>query len=99
MERTLEDIRASRPSIDHAKVRATTEADIRRHMIEDGEDPDAPLPKFVKRRPGQRGPGRRPAKVLLTMRIEPAILEAWKATGEGWQTRIHDLLKREAPKL
>lgn len=42
----LEDIRASRPRVDHAKVAATTEEDIRRHQIEDGEDPDAPLPPF-----------------------------------------------------
>ncbi len=52
-----------------------------------------------ERRPGRRGPGKRPAKVLLTMRVEPDILEAWRATGEGWQGRIHDLLRREAPKL
>lgn len=30
------------------KVAATTEADIRRHMIEDGEDPDAPLPRDLQ---------------------------------------------------
>lgn len=51
-----------------------------------------------KRRPGQRGPGRRPAKVLLTLRLDPATLEAWKATGRGWQTKISDLLAREAPR-
>ncbi len=43
---TLEEIRAARPMADAAKIAATTEADIRRHQIEDGEDPDAPLPPF-----------------------------------------------------
>ena len=43
---TLEEIRANRPRIDRARVAATTEADVRRHRIEDGEDPDAPLPPF-----------------------------------------------------
>jgi putative transcriptional regulator len=43
---TLEEIGASRPMVDRAKVAATTEADIRRHRIEDGEEPDAPLPPF-----------------------------------------------------
>lgn len=43
---TLEEIRATRPMADPAKIAATTEADIRRHQIEDGEDPDAPLPPF-----------------------------------------------------
>ncbi len=47
---TLEEIRATRPIADPAKIVATTEADIRRHQIEDGEDPDAPLPPFRRRR-------------------------------------------------
>ena len=40
---TLEEIRASHPKVDRAKIAATTEEDIRRHQAEDGEDPDAPL--------------------------------------------------------
>ena len=31
--------------VDRATVDAATEEDIRRHMVEDGEDPDAPLPE------------------------------------------------------
>ncbi len=29
--------------VDRARIEATTEEDIRRYMIEDGEDPDAPI--------------------------------------------------------
>jgi len=43
---TLDEIRASRPKVDRAKIAATTAEDIRRHQIEDGEDPDAPVPPF-----------------------------------------------------
>lgn len=43
---TLENIKAGRPAVDRARIAATTEADIRQHQIEDGEDPDAPLPAF-----------------------------------------------------
>ncbi len=43
---TLEEIKATRPAVDLAKIAATTEEDIRRHQIEDGEDPDASLPAF-----------------------------------------------------
>lgn len=40
---TTEQIRAAGGGrMDQAKLAATTEADIRRHMVEDGEDPDAP---------------------------------------------------------
>ena len=43
---TLEEIRATHPTMDLAKIAATTEEDIRRHQIEVGEGPDAPLPPF-----------------------------------------------------
>jgi putative transcriptional regulator len=41
VRKTLKEIKASKPDVDWAKFDATTEEDIRRHMIEDGEDPDA----------------------------------------------------------
>lgn len=50
------------------------------------------------RRPGQRGPGRKPAKVMMALRVDPATLDAWRGSGPGWQTRVHELLIREAPK-
>lgn len=50
------------------------------------------------RRPGQRGPGRKAAKVMVALRLDPEIAAAWRASGPGWQTRVNDLLAREAPK-
>lgn len=41
VRRTLEQIRRVKPKMDRAKIDAATEEDIRRHMIEDGENPDA----------------------------------------------------------
>lgn len=38
-----EAVAAASGQVDEARITATTEEDIRRHMIEDGEDPDAPL--------------------------------------------------------
>lgn len=44
---TLAEAVAAAPGqVDEARIAATTEADIRRHMVEDGEDPEAPLPGF-----------------------------------------------------
>lgn len=40
----------------------------------------------------RRGPGKKPAKTLLTLRIAPAVIERWKATGPGWQTRMVERL-------
>jgi uncharacterized protein (DUF4415 family) len=44
-----------------------------------------------------RGPGKKPAKALLSLRISPATLAKWKASGPGWQTRMAELLRRRAP--
>ena len=47
----------------------------------------------VKRLPGQRGPGKKPPKEAITLRLDPEILEHFRQTGDGWQTRINDALK------
>lgn len=42
--------------------------------------------------------GRPPAEVkrpTLNMRIDPDVLEALKASGRGWQTRVNAILRRE----
>lgn len=39
-----------------------------------------------------RPPLARP-KAALTMRVDADVLDALKATGPGWQTRINDLLR------
>lgn len=97
---TLDEIEASTTLSDDArgKFEATTEEDIRRHAIEDGQDPDASVTGYVKRAPGQRGPGKKAAKVQVTLRVDPAALDAWRASGEGWMARAADVLAREAPK-
>jgi len=38
-------------------------------------------------------------KVNLTLRLDPHIIEAFKATGPGWQTRINEVLARAAEGL
>ena len=44
------------------------------------------------RSPGQRGRQKRPTKVLVTMRFSREVLDFFKATGDGWQTRINAAL-------
>ena len=53
----------------------------------------------LKRRRGQRGPGKKPARVQVTLRLDQEVVSAFKATGEGWQRRINDLLRSAAPLL
>jgi uncharacterized protein (DUF4415 family) len=48
-----------------------------------------------------RGKGKRPAKESVTIRYTPAVLEAFRASGAGWQTRMDaallDWLKNNSP--
>ena len=49
---------------------------------------------LIKKKPGQRGPGKKPAKVLVTLRVEPDVVAAYRATGRGWQTRMTAAIKQ-----
>jgi uncharacterized protein (DUF4415 family) len=49
--------------------------------------------KATVRRPGRRGPGRKPRKVLLSLRYSPEVVEYFKSTGEGWQSRMDEVLR------
>lgn len=50
------------------------------------------LPEIVAR--ATRGPGKKPKKELTSIRLDPAILEAFRATGDGWQGRVNATLAR-----
>lgn len=78
---TLEQIRASRPRVDKAKLDATTEEDIRRYMIEDGEDPDAPPCSYERVEPAQFIRKRlrmTQAEFAAALRIPVATLRNWE---------------------
>ncbi len=58
------------------------------------------LPDHVKaafrRPPGRpRSPSPKP---VVSLRLDPDVLAYFKSTGPGWQTRINDILAREAGK-
>jgi uncharacterized protein (DUF4415 family) len=53
-------------------------------------------PHIVARYRGQRGPGKIPAKVLVSLRIDPDVIEHFRATGDGWQARINSALRAAA---
>lgn len=35
---------------------------------------------------------------LLSLRVPPKVIERWRATGPGWQTRMVKVLEKSAPK-
>ena len=45
-----------------------------------------------QRRQGERGPQVAPTKQLVSVRYSPEVLQYFKATGDGWQTRMNEAL-------
>lgn len=41
-----------------------------------------------------RGPQKAPKKQLISIRLDPGVIEHFKAGGPGWQSRINDTLRR-----
>jgi uncharacterized protein (DUF4415 family) len=48
--------------------------------------------QVAKRR--ARGPAVKPKKVSVTVRFSPEVIDYFRGTGDGWQTRMDDALKR-----
>jgi uncharacterized protein (DUF4415 family) len=87
---------------DLAKLDATTDEEIARQIA---DDPDtAPeltdeqldqadlyeKERFIRRVGRPKGSG---TKELITLRIDHDVLDRFRATGPGWQTRINDVLR------
>jgi uncharacterized protein (DUF4415 family) len=52
------------------------------------------------RKPGQRGPQKSPTKKMITLRLDAEVVAGFRATGEGWQRRMNEVLKAAlAPKV
>jgi putative transcriptional regulator len=83
--RTLAEIIASKPQPDRAKLDATTEEDIRRYKIEDGEDPDADIPdsrvRVVPPHVVRRKLGMSQAEFAKALKIPVETLQEWERNG------------------
>jgi len=44
-----------------------------------------------------RGAGVKPAKVSQTLRLDREVLEGWRSSGPGWQSRMNDALRKTMP--
>jgi len=54
---------------------------------------DADWEGAVIARPGIRGPQKAPTKKPIAIRLSPDVVEDFKSTGSGWQSRIDDALR------
>ena len=59
------------------------------------------LPASLRRKVGVRGLQKAPVKERITIRLSPEVVQRFRATGDGWQTRVdaalQDWLKKHKP--
>jgi uncharacterized protein (DUF4415 family) len=46
------------------------------------------LPESLRRKVGVRGPQKSPTKERITIRLSQDVVQRFRATGDGWQTRV-----------
>jgi uncharacterized protein (DUF4415 family) len=51
------------------------------------------LPPSLLKKLGIRGAQKAPTKELISVRLSPDVLEPFRATGNGWQTRMNEALR------
>ncbi len=73
----------------HGEVRELTAED-----MSSFKSAKAALPASLAKKIGVRGAQKAPKKIVTTIRLSPDVLEKFKATGEGWQTRIDASLRQ-----
>ena len=92
----------------HAKEMKRVMASDPKEQVFDDENPEWTDDDFARARPAEaalsaetlgafkprRGPQRAPTKQLVSLRLSRDVLERFKATGPGWQTRIDQSLRQ-----
>lgn len=70
------------------EVRELTAADMKR--LQPARDA---LPESLRAKLGMRGPQKAPTKERITIRLSPEVVKRFRATGDGWQTRLDAALQ------
>ena len=52
------------------------------------------FPVLAEKMRRTRGPQKAPTKVAVQLRLDRDVIERFRATGKGWQSRINEILKR-----
>ena len=100
------------PKLDLPPITDDEEARIQAGIAADADNPEITDAQAAQARPfaeafpelaaslrRSRGPQKAPTKQLVSLRVDSETVEAFKATGPGWQTRMNDVLRTAARTL
>jgi uncharacterized protein (DUF4415 family) len=78
-----------KPLIDReGEVRELTAADVKRFR-----PAKVAFSASLRATLGVRGPQKAPTKERITIRLSPEVVQRFRATGDGWQTRVDAALQ------
>ena len=93
------------PKVDLPPITDEEEARVQAMITRDPDNPEPTDEEAAQARPfaeafpelaenlrRSRGPQKVPAKRLVTLRLPPAVIEGYRATGPGWQVRMGEVL-------
>ncbi|HEY9009816.1 MAG TPA: BrnA antitoxin family protein [Devosia sp.] len=80
---------------EEGEVRELTAEDFK-HFRPSSEFPE--LVEAFERARGQRGPQKTPVKDRVGLRLDHEVVEYFRSTGRGWQSRINEVLAEHVKK-
>ncbi len=80
------------------EIRELTADDMRKFRPASEVLPPELYAVLTKRGAGQRGPQVAPVKQQVTLRLDQDVLDSFRATGAGWQSRINAALRKVVAK-
>jgi uncharacterized protein (DUF4415 family) len=85
---------SDRPSLTDAdgEVRELTDDDFKHFRPSSEVIPD--IVEAFERMRGMRGPQKSPVKERVGLRLDADVVEHFRATGSGWQSRVNEILKQ-----
>lgn len=87
-------MKKKRPLTDkNGEVRELTREEIRDFQPAHEVLPQGVHAMLMGRKRGQRGKQKTPTKRQVTLRLDGDVLDYFRRSGAGWQSRINDLLK------
>jgi len=76
-----------------ARLDAMTDEEITAAALSDPDNPPITDEEWARmRRPGRPPMAAEDRKVSLSLRLDPDVVEQFRATGPGWQTRMGEVL-------
>jgi uncharacterized protein (DUF4415 family) len=82
---------------DKERVSNFSEEAVERMAMDDPDNflkSDEDWAQVIIHRPGIRGPQKAPTKKSIAIRLSQDVVENFKSTGAGWQSRIDDALRK-----